>query len=385
LYRDIIYLDNAATSFPKPEPVCREMDRCMRTYCANPGRSGHAKSLEAGRKVMEAREELCSFFGIEDAFRLVFTKNATEALNIAIKGMAKPGGHVIATCMEHNSVLRPLKALERQMGIRMVIVGGNEYGEVDPDDIKRRIDLRTFLIVCTLSSNVNGVIMPVEEIGKIARKYGVKFLVDASQGAGTLPLDVRKLNADAMAFPGHKGLMGPQGTGGLYLAKGVYLETILEGGTGSFSESLCQPRQMPDRIESGTLNTPGIAGLSAGVKFIKSKGLENITKHKNMLTQRLHEGIKEIKGLKLYSIGDSKRNSGIVAFSSDKFDSNELCSILDSRYNIACRGGLHCAPLAHKALGTLKEGLVRLSPGFFNTVEEAEFVLKALREIQAVS
>jgi cysteine desulfurase/selenocysteine lyase len=375
-------LDNAATSFPKPENVYLEMDRCMREYCANPGRSGHEMSLESNKKIMETRKELGGLFGIGDFFQLIFTKNASEALNIAIKGILKPGQRVITTSMEHNSVLRPLKSLQRQWNIEIDIVEANNLGEIDAQDVERCIRPNTALIVSTLSSNVNGTIMPVKDIGNIALNEEIPFLLDASQGAGVLNIDVEKLNVDILAFPGHKSLFGPQGTGGLYVREGISLQPLIEGGTGSVSESLNQPEFLPDRFESGTLNTPGIVGLCEGVRFIKSEGIENIRKHKDKLISRLIEGLREIKGLRLYSIADNKKNSGIVALKSSKYDSVELCTILASKYKIASRGGLHCAPLAHRSLGSSDCGLLRLSPGYFNTFEEIDYVLNALREVQ---
>lgn len=377
----MIYLDNAATSFPKPERVYYEMTRCMRTYCANPGRGGHAMSMESGRAVIKAREKISDFFNIKDPMQLCFTKNATEALNIAIKGGLSPGVHVITTCMEHNSVMRPLKTLERDIGVTVTIVEGNGFGEIDPDQIKKSIKKNTAMIISTLSSNVNGIIMPVKDIGKIAREAGVTFLLDASQGAGSLPVDVEELNVGLLAFPGHKGLMGPQGTGGIYIRKGIKLKSLCEGGTGSNSESIYQPDFMPDLFESGTLNTPGIVGLCQGIDFINEKSIDNICNHKYKLTARLMEGIKEIKGARLYSKLEKAGNSGIAAVNFDGFDSTEISYLLDRDYNTATRAGIHCAPTAHRKLGTSETGIVRFSPGYFNTVNEVDFVIKALKKI----
>ena len=377
----MIYLDNAATSFPKPERIYLEMTRCMRQYCANPGRGGHAMSIESGRAVASARETISSFFSIKNPLQLCFTKNATEALNIAIKGRMSPGAHAITTCMEHNSVMRPLKTLERDIGIRLTVVAGNEFGEIDPDDIKRNIKKNTKMIISTLSSNVNGIIMPVNEIGRIAREAGITFLLDASQGAGSLPVNVEQQYIDLLAFPGHKGLMGPQGTGGLYVREGMALRGFFEGGTGSNSESMYQPDIMPDLFESGTLNTPGIVGLSQGVKYICEKGMKNICDYKYKLTSRLFEGIKDIKGAKLYNKPGKSENSGIVAVNLDGFDSTEVSNILDREFHTATRAGLHCAPIAHKTLGTSGTGLVRFSPGYFNTIGEIDYVIGAMEKI----
>jgi cysteine desulfurase/selenocysteine lyase len=377
----MVYLDNAATSYPKPDVVYREMERCMREYCANPGRGGHQMSLASGRAVIEAREEISKFFNIPDSMQLCFTKNATEALNIAITGLLKHGDHVITTSMEHNSVLRPLKTLERDEGVELTIICGNELGEVDVDEVKKAIKRNTKLIVCTLSSNVNGVMLPVKELGRLASEKGITFLVDASQGAGVVKIDVNDLNIDMLAFPGHKSLLGPQGTGGLYVKRGIAIKPLMKGGTGSSSEILFQPETMPDYLESGTLNTPGIVGLCSGIKFINSCGLDNLRFYKYMLLKRLIEGIKEIKGAILYSPIDINRNTGIAAMNFKGIDSNEICYRLDRQYNIAARAGLHCAPLAHKTLGTANTGIVRFSIGCFNTIEDIDYTLEALKSI----
>ncbi len=377
----MIYLDNAATSFPKPERVSMEMARCMRQYCANPGRGGHYLSMEAGRAVTKAREVIGNFFNIKDPMQLCFTKNATEALNIAIKGALEPGVHVITTCMEHNSVMRPLKTLERDLGIKTTVIEGNELGEVEPEQVKKSIRHDTAMIISTLSSNVNGIIMPVKEIGRIAREAGILFLLDASQGAGSISLDVEDLNADLLAFPGHKGLMGPQGTGGVYVRQGVKLRCLCEGGTGSNSESMFQPDFMPDLLESGTLNTPGIVGLCKGIEFINEKGTDHICNHKYALTARLLEGIREIKGARLYSRLEKACNSGIAAVNFEGFDSTEISYMLDKEFGIATRAGLHCAPAAHRRLRTSDTGIVRFSPGYFNTMQEIDFVIRALEKI----
>jgi len=376
----VVYLDNAATSFPKPETVYRAVDICMREYCANPGRSGHYLALESGKAVMRTREVLCSFFGIRNVMQLVFTKNATEAINIALKGYLRPGRHVVITPMEHNAVIRPLKTLERDIGISIDIIRGNQFGEIDPWEFRKAVKSNTALFVSTLSSNVNGTIMPVREIGKIASDLGIPFMVDASQGAGTLEIDAEEAGIDILAFPGHKCLFGPQGTGGLYVRENIKLNTLVEGGTGSNSEYVLQPDIMPDRFESGTLNTPGIAGLCEGVNFISETGKDRIREHKYLLTHILHEGLKEIKGIKLYSIDDPEKNSGIIAFLADGYDSSELANILDRKYGIASRGGLHCSPLAHQTLGTMQKGLLRLSPGYFNTVEDIYYTIESIRK-----
>ena len=300
---------------------------------------------------------------------------------MGIKGVLRSGDHVITTSMEHNSVIRPLKTMEKDKKIQITIIKGNAFGEINPEALRKAIKPNTKLIVTTLSSNVNGIILPVKEIGRIAKEKGVKYLLDASQGAGTIKIDVEEMNIDLLAFPGHKGLLGPQGTGGLYVKEGIKIRTITEGGTGSNSENLYQPEMMPDLLESGTINTAGIVGLRYGIDFINSFGLENIENYKYLLIKRLHEGIEGAKGIKLYSKNEGHNNSGILAFNFDEVDSSEVSYVLDKAYKIASRAGLHCAPLAHETLGTSKRGIVRLSVGCFNTLEEIDFTITALREI----
>ncbi len=377
----MIYLDNAATSFPKPEAVYVEMDKCLRTYCANPGRGSHTMSVTSATTVTTTRERIANLLKIEDNLNISFTKNATEALNIAICGSLSSGDHVITTCMEHNSVIRPLKTLEKYGGVRLSIVSADGLGRVDPQEIRRSINRRTKLIICTLSSNVNGIIMPVEEIGKIARDNGINYLIDASQGLGSIELDINRVHANMVAFPGHKGLLGPQGTGGLYVASQIKLKPLMRGGTGSRSELLYQPEIMPDKLESGTLNTPGIAGLGAGLEFIQKKGIDKIRKKKDELTVRLFDGISRINNIKMFSSGSVEENSGIVAFNFEGVDSTEVSYQLDKQFKVECRAGLHCAPLAHSHFRTLNSGIVRLSVGCFNTNAEVDSVIQSINLI----
>ncbi len=377
----MIYLDNAATSFPKPEAVYIEMDKCSRTYCANPGRGSHTMSVASAATVTTTRERIANLLNIEDNLNISFTKNATEALNIAICGSLSRGDHVITTCMEHNSVIRPLKTLEKYGGVKLTIVEGDRLGLVDPQDIRKSINKRTKLIICTLSSNVNGIIMPVEEIGKIAMDQGIMYLIDASQGLGSIELDINRVHANMVAFPGHKGLLGPQGTGGLYVSPTIQLRPLMRGGTGSRSELLYQPEIMPDKLESGTLNTPGIAGLGAGLEFIQKNGIDKIRKKKDELTIRLFDGISRINNIKMFSPERVEENSGIVAFNFEGVDSTEISYQLDKQYKIECRAGLHCAPLAHSHFRTLNSGIVRLSVGCFNTNAEVDFVIQSINMI----
>ncbi|ADL08980.1 aminotransferase class V-fold PLP-dependent enzyme [Thermosediminibacter oceani] len=380
----MIYFDNAATTWPKPEEVYRAVEDAMRNFGGNPGRSGHRMALAAARLVYEARETLAEFFNAESPTNIVFTMNATDALNTAIKGVLKPGDHVITTSMEHNSVARPIFALTKS-GVEWDIVRCGTDGSLDPDDVVKAIKPNTRLIAITHASNVTGTIMPVGEIGKIARERGILLLVDAAQSAGVLDIDVQGMNIDLLAFPGHKGLYGPQGTGGLYVREGLQLTPIRQGGTGSFSEELEQPEILPDRLECGTLNTPGIAGLAAGVDFVKKKGLKNIRYHEEQLTQRFLEGLKEIDGVTVYGPEKAADRCAVISLNFNNLDSAELAYLLDSRFDIQVRPGLHCSPLAHRTLGTEDRGTVRFSFSVFNTVEEIDRALEALREISLSS
>lgn len=381
----MVYLDNAATSFPKPEEVYVEMDAFMRKNCANPGRSSHEMARASAEIVMKARENTAKLFNIENPLRIGFTFNATMSLNIAIQGVLKKGDHVITTAMDHNSVLRPLYELKRKGIIDYtVIIPKNQFGAIDPSSFTRAVRTNTKLIVTTLSSNVTGTVLPYKEIGEIARKKGLLYLLDCSQGAGVLPIDVKNMFISMLAFPGHKTLMGPQGTGGLYVCEEVVLRPVIQGGTGSRSYETVQPDFMPDMIESGTLNTPGIAGLNAGVEFILKTGPDAIYKKKKILIERLYEGLVTNKRIKLYSTIEGCLNSGIISILIEGLDSSEAANLLDSKYHIAVRPGFHCAPLAHKAIGTDKTGLVRLSPGYFNTYDEIQHAVKCINEMTAL-
>ncbi|SEM19878.1 cysteine desulfurase family protein [Syntrophus gentianae] len=378
----MVYLDNASTTYPKPEKVYAETDRCFREYCANPGRGAHAMSRTAAQGVAETRAALARFFNFDPPERIVFTKNATEALNVAIKGSLHQGDHVIATMLEHNSVVRPLKQLEKERGIEITFLKGNAHGEVAPSAVAAHIRSNTRLIVCTLSSNTNGIIMPIAEIGAIAHRHGISFLVDGSQGAGSVDLDCKAMKITLLAFPGHKGLLGPQGTGGLCVSAGIELSSLLQGGTGSESENPYQPHAFPEALESGTLNTPGIIGLGAGIEFIRRRGRQNIEDHKQRLIAYLHEALAAQPKIRIYSRSDSGKNSGILAINIGGVPSLSVSRILDERYEIATRAGLHCAPFAHEVLGyTVERGILRLSVSCFNTLDEMDYAVHALREI----
>lgn len=376
----MIYMDNAATSWPKPHGVYKAVDKCMKKYGANPGRSGHKMAIEAGNIVLYTRENLGKLFNVSDPFQIIFTCNATDSLNLAIKGTLKEGDHVITTSMEHNSVVRPLKELEKA-GVKITFVKANQEGIIDPEDIKKAIKSNTRLIISTHASNVTGTIMPIEHIGTIAKEYGISFLVDAAQTAGLLPIDLARLPIDMLAFPGHKSLLGPQGTGGLYIRDGLSLDPLRQGGTGSQSESLIQPIFMPDRYESGTINTPGIAGLGAGIDYILTKGQKNILIHERMLLQMFLDGLATIQGVTIYGPKDINRRAGVVSINIGGRDSSEMANLLDERYNIATRGGLHCAPLAHNTIGTLKQGTVRFSIGPFTAKREIKKCINAIYQL----
>ncbi len=376
-----IYFDNAATTWPKPESVYQEIDRFNRKIGASPGRGSHSRTLAAGQVLLQTRDEIAELFNIQDSSQLVFTGNATMAINIGLKGLLKPGDHVIISSMEHNAVVRPLYALQEK-GVEFTVVECAADGSLDPRDIEKAITEQTRLICLLHASNLTGTIMPIEAVGEIADREGVLFMVDAAQTAGVLPLDVVNQRVDLLAFTGHKGLLGPQGTGGLYLSPGLEINSIIEGGTGSLSERIYQPDFLPDKLESGTPNTPGIAGLGAGVAFIKKTGIENILKHEQELTDALFQGLKEIKGVTIYGSQDPKRQTAVVSFNISEMDCAEVSMHLDQGYGVLSRSGLHCTPMAHKTVGSLElGGACRISPGFFNTLDDVEKVVKAVYQI----
>lgn len=375
-----IYMDNAATSWPKPECVYQAVDNFNRQIGASPGRGSHSRTVAAGQILLQTREDLAGLFNIEDSSRIVFTGNVTMAINIGLKGLLKPGDHVVTSSMEHNAVARPLYALQEK-GVEVTIVQCAPDGTLDPSQIEQAITGRTRLICLLHASNLTGTIMPIDVVGEIAHRKGVLFMVDAAQTAGVLPIDVQEHKIDILAFTGHKGLLGPQGTGGLYIRPGLEVSSFIEGGTGSLSEQVYQPDFMPDKFESGTPNTPGIAGLGAGVAFIQERGIEKIQKHEQELTDILIGGLREIKGVSIYGPRDPKRQTAVVSFNIQERDCGEVSMLLDQKYGILCRSGLHCAPLGHRTLGTLKAGACRISPGLFNTIEDIEKVVRAIYEI----
>ena len=375
----MIYLDNAATSFPKPLEVYTEVLRCMENYAANPGRSSHDMAIEASSKIMDTRQELSEFFNIPNLLNIIFTCNATEALNIGIKGILKPGDHVISSVIEHNSVLRPLNYLSEK-GITTTLLPVDENGYLDINNLKKEIRKNTKAIIINHTSNVIGTVQDIGAIGKIAKESGIIFMVDASQSAGVIPIDVERENIDLLAFPGHKGLYGPQGTGGLYIAEDLKLDSFKQGGTGSESFSMKQPDFLPDRFESGTLNTSGIAGLCAGTLFIKKIGIENIRKHEIMLVEYLVKELCKLSYIKIYGGTEYKNRGAVVSLNIDNIDVSKVGEILNKK-GIAVRTGFHCAPLIHEIIGTKTRGTVRISPGYFNKLEDIEELIKALKDI----
>ncbi len=377
-----IYMDNAATSFPKPECVYRGVDFFNRYMGGNPGRGSSLTVLKSGSVLHETREALAELFNISDSARIAFALNVTEAINIGLKGILNPGDHVITTSMEHNSVARPLYVLSSARGVEWTAVPCSPLdGSLDPEELRKAIRPHTRMICMLHASNVTGTIMPLTQVGDIARENGILFMVDAAQTAGVLEVDVVRQNIDIMAFTGHKGLLGPQGTGGIYVKPGLYIKPLKEGGTGSASESLIQPDFMPDMYESGTQNTPGIAGLLAGVNFIKETGLAKIHAHEQALTRMLLEGLQEMKKVRVYGPQNTSRRTAVVPFNIQGLDCGEVSFILDNEYGITTRSGLHCAPLAHETLKTKALGACRLSPGFFSTEMEVMEVIKAIAAI----
>jgi cysteine desulfurase family protein len=377
----MIYLDNAATSWPKPERVYAAADRVFREEAGNPGRSGHALSLAAGRRVEETRLSLARLFGIARPERIAFTLNATDALNLALKGLLRPGDHVITGSMEHNSIARPLEAL-RERGMEYTKTPVSPIHGADPDAVKAAIRKNTRLMAFCHVSNVTGTVNPVTEIGALCREQGIPLLVDAAQSAGNTPIDVEQMNIGLLAFPGHKGLLGPQGTGGLYIGEDLVLCPLREGGTGSHSGELVQPRSFPDRYESGTQNTAGIAALGEGARFLMEEGLERVEAREARLASRLIEGLRNIPGITLYGPPDGPRRRGVVSISLDALNPAQAALILDNTFGIAVRAGLHCAPDAHRTLGTLdRGGTIRISVGYFNTDEDIDRCVGALTAI----
>lgn len=378
--KKIIYFDNSATSFPKPEEVYKASERAMRVYGANTGRGGHRMAVEASKEIFKVREKIANLFNIKDPLRIAFTQNSTYALNFAIKGCINKKGHVITTALEHNSSLRPLFSKRDNGEIELELIYPEKNGDISIKKIIESIKEDTIAVVVNHISNVTGTIVDIEKIGKVTREKGVMLIVDASQSAGYLDIDVERDGIDILCFTGHKSLYGLQGSGGIYIREGIDFIPIIEGGTGSFSKLERQPLVMPEGLEAGTLNTLAIVSLGAGIDFIQKVGIENIRKHEDKLTQRFLTELKKIPEVEVY--GSDKRGP-VVTLNIKGIDSGDLAAYLDEEYGILVRGGLHCAPKIHEAIGNGENGGVRFSFGFFNTDEEIEYAINAIKEIVA--
>jgi cysteine desulfurase family protein len=379
-----IYFDNAATSWPKPPVVMEAMARFNDAVGGNPGRSGHRLSIEAARVVFEARGLVARIVGAPDPLSIIFTKNATEALNCVLFGLLKPGDHVVTSGIEHNSVMRPLRFLEGQ-GVGLSIVPCSATGELDPADAARSMKKNTRVVVATHASNVTGTLLPMKELADIAHRHDAVFVADASQTAGCVPIDVVSAGIDVLCFTGHKSLLGPQGTGGFYVRKGTgeRIAALMRGGTGSASESEEQPDFLPDRFESGTPNTIGIAGLAAGVRFVLDEGVGRIREREIGLTRQFLEGMHSMPGAVVYGPPEAALRTAVVSFNMEGISPSELAYELDEGFAVLCRPGLHCAPAAHRTIGTFPQGAVRFSFGFYTTAEEVRAGLEAVAQVSA--
>ena len=375
----MIYLDNAATTLHKPQQVIDAVVHAMQSM-GNCARGTHEEALDAARTVYDARVRLASLFGCPRVDHVAFTANSTEALNIAINGLIGPGDHVISTDLEHNSVLRPLYRLEAEHGAELSFVPADKLGNVDYADFERLMKPNTRAVVCTNASNLTGTVLDIKRIAKTAHSHGALVIVDASQTAGCWPIDMKKMGIDVLCFTGHKGLMGPQGTGGICVKEGIEIRPFKVGGSGVQSYSRAHPAEYPTRLEAGTLNGHGIAGLGAAAKFISETGVENIHAKERSLMLRFYEGVKDIEGVTVY--GDfTKDKTAIVALNIRDYESGEVSYELSQGYGIATRPGAHCAPRMHKALGTAEVGAVRFSFSFYNTEEEIDEAVRAVAEL----
>ncbi|MFA5103891.1 MAG: aminotransferase class V-fold PLP-dependent enzyme [Candidatus Margulisiibacteriota bacterium] len=377
----MIYLNNAATTKDKPKEVFEAVQRFLLGNNVSPGRGADRLSVEADSILTGTRASLAKLFNAEDPKQIVFTLNCSDALNTAINGVLKPGDHVLITSIEHNSVVRPLRFLEKQgVEVEIVSVDLKTYA-ADPMEIVKRFKKNTKLVAMLHASNVIGAIQQIEEIGSLAKKKGILFLVDAAQTTGIYDIDVRRMNIDLLAFAGHKGLMGPQGTGGLYIKTGTDIKPFRYGGTGSQSELETQPEIMPDKFETGTPNTPGIAGLKASVEFILRKGTDKIKKHSEELTNIVLDELKRLERVKVYGPLDSKRQASVISFNIAGMEPKIVGDILEKKFGIIVRTGLHCSPLCHKTIGTFPKGTVRISMGYYNTVSDVKAAVQAVKEI----
>ncbi len=379
---DLIYLDNGATSFPKPDIVHTFMFDFFKRFGVNPGRSGYDLCIETGEMVEETRKMLTDFFNGTDPNRLCFSYNSTDSLNLAINGMLEHGDHAVSTTIEHNSVLRPLYHLEKYSGVEVDFVPFDKKGFADPDDIAKKFKKNTKLVVVNHASNVIGTIQPIREIGERCRKHGIPFLADVSQSAGKIPVDMEEQNIDVVCFTGHKSLLGPTGIGGLYVREGINIRHTRAGGTGVRSSVRAHLDEYPYRMEYGTPNVHGIAGLNAGVKWILGKGMTNLFQHEKKLTEQLRNGLQKIDGVTMYYQDDLTDHISILLFNVDGMEALNTGTLLDVDHNIACRTGLHCAPRVHEQIGTAKiHGGVRFGIGPFNTEEHIKAAIEGVAEI----
>jgi cysteine desulfurase/selenocysteine lyase len=383
-----IYLDNAATSFPKPESVYAAMDDYNRCNGAPIGRGAYRAAIEATAVVQRCRKKIADLLGAEGPERILFTCNCTDSLNLALHGLLQAGDHVITSIIDHNSVLRPVTELRRKLGIEVTHIGADSTGKVDPLEFKHALRPQTKLISLIHASNVTGTIQPVAEVGQIAREAGVLFLVDAAQTAGHLPIDLRNLPVDLLAGPGHKGLLGPLGTGFLYLRPGVesHLASFRQGGTGTRSEHDLQPESLPDKYESGNHNAPGLVGLEAAVSWLLSRGVNSVHDHAQALTRQLLGGLTGMPRLQLFGPASEQNRVAVVSLGIDGLPAQEVAAILDQSFGIETRAGLHCAPGAHRAVGSFDAGgTVRLSIGPFTTSDDIAAAIDAFRQIAGAS
>ncbi|MBN1620006.1 aminotransferase class V-fold PLP-dependent enzyme [candidate division WOR-3 bacterium] len=379
-----IYLDNSATSWPKPPEVIRAVKAFMEYPGASPSRGSHRMSVEAGRMAYECREEMADFFGLKDPLRVVFTLNATESINTALFGILNPGDHVVTTSLEHNAVMRPLNFLRDKRSVEYTVVRSSEKGEIDPDDFRKAVKKNTKMFAVNHCSNVIGSLAPVKEIGEISRERGVLFLVDSAQSAGEFRIDMRDMKIDLLAVTGHKLLYGPMGIGALLLSDRVKekeIRPLKRGGTGSFSAEECQPSFFPDRLESGTMNAVGVAGLLAGLRWIKKTGLEEILKEARKKFSRFTESLEGMPGLKIYRSFSPQKQSGTFSVTVEGVSVSDAGYVLDENYGIQVRVGLHCSPSCHRTIGTYPEGTIRFAPGYFTGEDQIDYAVKAIKEI----
>lgn len=375
----MIYLDNAATTMHKPKEVIDAVV-CAMSSMGNAGRGANEASLSASRIIYDTREKLCRFFHGENPRQIVFTNNSTESLNIAIKGLLNPGDHVITTMLEHNSVLRPLYEM-KEKGVGLTIIENDKNGRFRLEDMEAAIRPNTKMIVCTNGSNLTGNYVPLKPVGELAKKHDILFVVDASQTAGVFPIDVQDMMIDVLCFTGHKGLLGPQGTGGMYVKEGIKIRPLKTGGSGVQTYSKTHPAEMPTALEAGTLNGHGIAGLHAAMSYLEETGVDHIRAREQELMWRFYEGVKDIPEITIYGDFSTKERCAIVTLNIGEYDSSEVSDALLTEYSISTRPGGHCAPLMHEALGTVEQGAVRFSFSHYNTEEEVDTAIEAVREL----